>query len=326
MSAVMQKIKGAGIPPEAVQTAAYDLQPEFDYANNRQTLRGYVARNTIEVRVDELPKLGDVIDIVVGAGATNVSGVRFDLKDRAAAEREALSMAVADARQRADAAAAGAGMKVERVLKIEEQRSIGMPPPRPMMSDARGEAQEARSTPVAPGEIEIRAAVTLTAADPLKSRFTSFTITPSTGSSSNRPMSSGAPIGRAVWSIGVELRQLFGRGDPVVFQPPRGDEHPALERADGAVVGVDRSRQPARDFLEVHRHHADAIVELPSEVADLLRVLRDVLLLPAVGDGAQQRHQRQRAREHDAACQAELEQRGIALQRRAQQRLARART
>ena len=105
----------------------------------------------------------DVIDATIGAGATNISGVRFDLKDRAAVEREALKMAVADARQRADAAAAGAGMKVERVLKIEEQRSIGGGP-RPMMMTMASAAQEARATPVSPGEIEIRSVVTLTTA------------------------------------------------------------------------------------------------------------------------------------------------------------------
>lgn len=163
MSSVMAKITGAGIPADAVQTASFDLQPEFDYTNNKQTLRGYVARNTLEVRVDDLPKLGDVIDATIGAGATNISGVRFDLKDRAGAEREALRMAVADARQRADAAAAGAGLKVERVLKIEEQRSMGGGP-RPMMMTMASAAQEARATPVSPGEIEIRSIVTLTTA------------------------------------------------------------------------------------------------------------------------------------------------------------------
>lgn len=81
MSAVMQKLKGVGLPAEAIRTAAYELRPEFDYANNRQTLRGYVARNAIEVRVDDLPKLGEVLDVAVGAGATSVSGIRFDLKD-----------------------------------------------------------------------------------------------------------------------------------------------------------------------------------------------------------------------------------------------------
>ena len=53
-------------------------------------------------------------------------------------------------------------MKVERVLKIEEQRSIGGGP-RPMMMTMAA-AQEARTTPVSPGEIEIRSIVTLTTA------------------------------------------------------------------------------------------------------------------------------------------------------------------
>jgi uncharacterized protein YggE len=82
MSAVLAKLKASGLPPDALRTLGYDLQPEFDYANNKQTLRGYVARNSVEVRVDDLPKVGEILEGVVGAGATNVSGVRFDVKDR----------------------------------------------------------------------------------------------------------------------------------------------------------------------------------------------------------------------------------------------------
>lgn len=162
MAAVMDRLKAAGIPAEAIKTAAIDLQPEFDYANNRQTLRGYVARNTLEVRVDTLPKLGEIIDAAVGSGATTIGGVRFDIQDRAGAEREAIKVAVADARQRAEAAAAGANMKVERIVRIEEHRGQ-IVEPRPMMAMRAGMAQEAATTPVAPGELHIRAGVTLTA-------------------------------------------------------------------------------------------------------------------------------------------------------------------
>ena len=161
MTAVLAKLKASGLAGDAIQTTGYDLQPEFDYANGRQTLKGYLARNSVEVRVDDLPKLGDTLDIAVGAGATSVTGVRFDLKDRSGAEREALQHAVEDARARATAAVAGAGMKIERIVRIEEQRTNIMPP-RPMMA-MRAEAQTA-STPMVAGELEIRASVTLTAA------------------------------------------------------------------------------------------------------------------------------------------------------------------
>ena len=117
-----------------MRTASYDLQPEFDYANGKQTLRGYVARNSIEVRIDDLPKMGSVIDVSVGAGATSVSNIRFDLKDRTAAEQEALKLAVADAKSQADAAAQAAGVRVERIVRLEVHRDTSTPQPRPMMA------------------------------------------------------------------------------------------------------------------------------------------------------------------------------------------------
>lgn len=165
MTAVIEKIKAAGIAADAVQTTGYNLQPEFDYANGKQTLRGYVARNQVQVRVDALAKTGDVISAAVATGATNVSGVRFDLKDRDAVEREALRIAVQDARGRANYAATGAGVSIERVIRIEEQRDLADGPrPLPMnMAVMESRALQA-SVPVEAGEIEVRARVTLTVA------------------------------------------------------------------------------------------------------------------------------------------------------------------
>ena len=161
MNAVLEKIKTLGIPADAIQTVGYNLQPEFDYQNGKQTLRGYVARNSVQVRVDALAKTGEVISAAVGSGATNVSGVRFDLKDRDAVEREALRRAVQDARQRANYAATGAGVSIDRVIRVEEQRDMGGDPrPMPMMA-MRSEAAQA-AVPLEAGEIEIRSRVTLT--------------------------------------------------------------------------------------------------------------------------------------------------------------------
>jgi uncharacterized protein YggE len=163
MAAVLSKVKGAGIPADAIQTAGYDLQPEYDFHEGRQTLRGYVARNSIEIRVDTLPRLGEIIELAVSSGATMVRGVRFDLKDRSALERDALKLAVGDARHRAEALAEGAGMKVENVIRIQELGASE--PPRPvMMGMARTEAlQVTGAPPIEAGEIEIRVGLTITA-------------------------------------------------------------------------------------------------------------------------------------------------------------------
>ncbi len=162
MNAVLQKVKGLGFPPEAIRTSGYDLEPEFDYANNRQTLRGYVARNRVEVRVDEFAKLGELLDVAVGAGATSIGGIRFDVKDRAETEQTALQRAIADARSQADTAAKAAGLKVERIIRIEVNREAGAPPPRPMMA-TREAGFAGAAPPISPGELEIRVSVTMTA-------------------------------------------------------------------------------------------------------------------------------------------------------------------
>ena len=163
MSAVMARLKGAGLAADAIRTVAVDLQPEFDYNNGRQTLRGYVARNTIEVRVDDIARVGEILDLAVGSGATSVSGVRFDIKDRDRVEREALRLAVVDARARAEAAAAGANLRLGEVVRIEEQRAM-VAPQRPVMMAMRqsAEGMAADQTAIAPGELEIRSTVTMT--------------------------------------------------------------------------------------------------------------------------------------------------------------------
>jgi len=162
MTAVQQKIAGFGVPKEAIRTTAIDLQVEFDYANGKQTPRGYVARNTIEVRIDDLAKLGDVLDAVVGSGATTIHGLRFDVKQREQLELSALQAGVKQALAKAQAIATGAGRAVDRVLKVEESFT-GQDGPRPMMME-RAFAKADASTPVAAGELEIRAQVRVTVA------------------------------------------------------------------------------------------------------------------------------------------------------------------
>jgi uncharacterized protein len=162
MTPVIDRIRGAGIAADAIRTIGYDLQQEWDYTNNQRVSRGYVAHNTIEVRVDAIDRVGELLELAVGSGATTVGGVRFDLKDRKKLEREALRLAVEDARTRADAAASGAGRTVDRVLRIDPADDGGGPTPMPRVAFAAAKAADA--APIAPGQLQIRSQVTLTSA------------------------------------------------------------------------------------------------------------------------------------------------------------------
>lgn len=162
MTPVQQKLRAAGVPADAIRTSAYDLQQEWDFVNNRRVSKGYVARNTIEIRIDTLDRVGELIEIAVESGATSVGGIRFDLKDRPGLERAALRLAVADARAKADAAAGAAGRTVERVIRIEEH-IVASRPPMPYVAAAREALQASDAPPIAAGQIELRTQVTLTA-------------------------------------------------------------------------------------------------------------------------------------------------------------------
>ena len=159
IAAVIKRLTELSIPADARRTTAVRLDQEYDMANGRRTPRDFVARSGLDVRVDDIARAGEVADAAVQAGATSIDGIRFDLKDRAAVEREAIRLAVADARARAESAATGAGRTIDRILKIEEGERA--PVPRAMMG-VPGPMRAEAVTAVEPGHIDVRASVTLT--------------------------------------------------------------------------------------------------------------------------------------------------------------------
>lgn len=162
-TAIGARLADFSLPADAVRTLSVDMQPEFDWANGKQALRGYLASNVIEIRLDEVSRVGDVVDAVIAAGATRVTGVRFTLEDMAGAEQDALTLASAAALGRAKAMAEGVGRSVDRIVRLDETRGdVAEPRPMPMVRMAAAQAADAAPvTPVTAGEVEVRVTVTL---------------------------------------------------------------------------------------------------------------------------------------------------------------------
>jgi uncharacterized protein YggE len=162
MRPVLDALRSAKLPDDAVRTTGYDLQQEFDFTNGKRVSRGYVARNSIEVRVDDVSRVGELLERVVNQGATSVSGLRFDVKDEGKLEREAVRRAVTNARLKAEAAAAGAGRTLDQLLRIEEAGAVPRPPMPVPFARAVAAAAGGGAPPVSLGQIEVRAQVTVT--------------------------------------------------------------------------------------------------------------------------------------------------------------------
>jgi uncharacterized protein YggE len=163
MTSVQAALKALALAPDAIKTLSYSLQPEMEWVNGTSRVKGYVARNTIEVRTDDIEKLGAVIDAAGASGAASVSGMRFDVKNRMSVEREALTLAGRDAMARARAIAGGIGATLGSVIRVHDERMYSPVPQQRQMVDMMSASKAAGPppTPIEAGEIEIRAQMTV---------------------------------------------------------------------------------------------------------------------------------------------------------------------
>jgi len=155
MAAVLAALRAAGVSDPDLRTEGLSLQPVMDYRGDEGPhLRGYELRNGVVARIRDLRRLPQAIDGAIGAGATSLDGVRFEVADRAAAEAAAREAAVADALAKAAALARAAGAGLGSVLSIAEG-GASRPMPFPVARGARLMAAEAAPTPVEAGSSEI---------------------------------------------------------------------------------------------------------------------------------------------------------------------------
>jgi len=162
-TAVLEAIRRAGIPATQLRTVGLSITPEYRYpeGGGRPTVVGYQAQNSVRVEIRDLSKVSAVVDAVVAAGATNLSGPFFTLANPDSARREALATAVVRAHADAQAMARAAGQKLGVVLELSSGGGVEQPmfDRAPLMMAAR--ADSAPETPVATGTIKVRASVTM---------------------------------------------------------------------------------------------------------------------------------------------------------------------
>ena len=158
-NALVAALRAAAIADNDIQTAGLSLQPTYEntVSSGRGRINGFQASTQLTIKVREIPKLADVIDRVVAAGASDINGIEFIVSAPSPALDAARTEAVADARRKAEIYAKAADVKLGRVIALSENGA--MPEPMMMMAEAR----VGRSSPaVMPGEKTLRLTVTVT--------------------------------------------------------------------------------------------------------------------------------------------------------------------
>ena len=148
MGKVLLALKGAGIDEKDFQTSRLSLQPQ--YAPNRSgpsPIVGYRAANRVTIRVRDVSKLANIIDVLVGAGANDIGGINFMVSQASKLLDEAREQAISDARRKAQIYARAAGVTLGEPLAISEQSS-----PSPIFRGKVAAGMVAATAPVAQGE------------------------------------------------------------------------------------------------------------------------------------------------------------------------------
>lgn len=112
-----------GVRSEGIQIADYSVTRQFSDAS-MPVFVGYLVTNTVQVTLHNVSQVSRLIDLTAGAGATRIAGLTYGLVDRQGAERKALTLAVADARGRAQAMAAASGMTLGRLRVVSDSSAV----------------------------------------------------------------------------------------------------------------------------------------------------------------------------------------------------------
>lgn len=153
MQRVIDRLKALRIPERDIQTTGINLNPRWDYdqASQKQIFRGYQAANRVSIKLRGVERTGEILDALVAAGATDLSGPDFSIENDTQAKATARRNAMERAQSQAMEYARLAGYSGLRLLEVNE--TIVGRQPMPMYRDAIAVTAQAAAPPVQPGMV-----------------------------------------------------------------------------------------------------------------------------------------------------------------------------
>ena len=161
VDAIVGAVRAAGVPAVGIQTNSIDVSRgtvRVGPRNHQHRVRRYTATESLSITTTA-SIVGRVIDAAVHAGTDSINGPDFSFSDPSAGVVAATNAALADARRRADAAAATLGYTVTGVqsVNLDPQSSVAapvtspsgsapVPPKSPIPTNVHPGAQEVEAT------------------------------------------------------------------------------------------------------------------------------------------------------------------------------------
>ncbi len=134
MNKITSAMKEAGIKEEDLKTANYNISPRYQYSAGKSTIIGYEVTQTLEVKIRDLEKVGDILGKAAAAGANQVGSLTFTFDDPEKLNSEARQKAIDNAKTKARDLAKSLGVSLGKVVSFSEDTDGT---PAPMYSSAK---------------------------------------------------------------------------------------------------------------------------------------------------------------------------------------------
>lgn len=128
MNRLIKKMKDLGVNEKDIQTIYYNIYPQYDWPNGKQVLRGYQVNQGVRVKIRDLNKIGDILIAAGEGGANQVSGLSFNIDDPEKLKQEARIKALENAKEKAEALAQVAGVKLGKIVSFSEYEERPLAP------------------------------------------------------------------------------------------------------------------------------------------------------------------------------------------------------
>lgn len=170
---LLSAVKALGLQDNDIQTVSYSVQPVYESVYGCDSygkachydyeLKGYSTIHSVNLKVTDLGKGGDIIDAAGSAGTnqTFVDYVQFTLKDesRRSLEKSLLQNASAECKSKAQSIAAGLGVSLGNTLSASESFYYPSPVYKSFYAMEAAGDSSAQSTQLAPGRVDVSATV-----------------------------------------------------------------------------------------------------------------------------------------------------------------------
>jgi len=168
MNAVIDFVKEQGVEDKDLKTISFNIHPRYEwygvtqfYPQGRRVLVGYEVRQSLEVKIRDMEKIGDIIEGATDAGANEVGDLQFTVDNPDELKKQARGQAIEKAKNKAEELASQLGVRLVRIVNFSEsgvipfyyglQKAAGM-----------GGGEEASAPAIETGENKIEVNVTIT--------------------------------------------------------------------------------------------------------------------------------------------------------------------